>query len=254
MAENLKWDHTVIDVNDLESAIKWFKNLGITFHNGGVHEKWGTKNAVGYFGLNYLELMAVDNPDVANQVKRDDATSIYDAIHDAPGQHTNTIGLRTNDIQAVHDRLESQNFPVEDIQTGTRINPEGKEITWKIFFIRNKMFEVAYPYIVQWNEPDYIRKEDLIKDNLLVPHDSGEVVVKQAVYDVTNPEIVAIKWGQIIGLTPVRKGKQWSIDFGDRQLIFRSGQENRITELVFGESGDLAGKVYDFGETKLAFE
>lgn len=254
MPESLKWDHTVIDVNDIDAAIDWFKNLGITFHDGGVHEQWGTKNAVGYFGLNYVELMSVANPEVAGQVKRDDATSIYDAIHDLPEQHTNTIGLRTNNIEAVHDRLISQNFPVEDIQTGTRTDPNGKKITWKIFFIRNKIFEVAYPYVVQWNVPDYIRKEHLIKKNLLIEHPQGKLVVKQAIYQVTNPEVVAIKWGQLIGIAPTRNAREWQIDFGERQIIFKSGTENRITELVFGDSGKLAGHAYDFGATKLTFE
>lgn len=254
MAENLKWDHTIIDVNDINEAIKWFDEKGIVFHNGGKHEQWGTSNAVSYFGLNYIELMSVYNPELASHVKRDGATSIYDCIHDLPDQHINTIGFRTDDIEAVHERLLSQNFPVEDIQTGTRRDPKGNLITWKIFFVRNKFFQVPYPYVVQWNDSDYIRKENLIKKNLLVEHPRKGIMVKQAIYQVTNPEIMAIKWGQFVGIAPIRDDKDYVIDFGDRQIVFKSGQNNYITDLVFGNSGDLAGKSFEFGDASLHFE
>lgn len=254
MAEKLKWDHTIIDVNDINESIKWFDDLGITFHNGGKHEQWGTENAVGYFGLNYIELMSVYNPELASHVVRDGATSIHDCIHDLPGQHINTLGFRTNDIQAVHDRLLSQNFPVEDVQTGTRKDPRGNLITWKIFFVRNKFFDVAYPYVVQWEEPDYIRREDLIKKNLLVDHARKGIVVKQAIYTVTNPEMVAIKWGQFVGINPTRHDKEYIIDFGLKQIVFKPGTENHVTDLVFDHSGDLAGKAYKFGDANIHFE
>ncbi|AKP67868.1 VOC family protein [Companilactobacillus ginsenosidimutans] len=254
MAEKLKWDHTIIDVNDIDAAVKWFDDLGITFHQGGKHEQWGTENAVGYFGLNYIELMGVYNPELASHVVRDGATSIYDCIHDLPNQHINTIGFRTNDINSVHERLLSQNFPVEDIQTGQRRDPRGNMITWKIFFVRNKFFDVAYPYVVQWNDPDYIRKENLIKKQLLVEHKQKGIFVKQAIYTVTNPEMVAIKWGQFVGVSPIRKGNDYEIDFGLKQIVFRSGTDNYITDLVFGSSGELAGKSAQLGDAKLHFE
>ena len=253
MTEKLKWDHTIIDVNSVSSAINWFKDLGITFHAGGKHEQWGTENAVGYFGLNYIELMSVYSPELASKVVRDGATSIYDCIHDLPEQHINTLGFRTNDIQSVHERLLSQNFPVEDIQTGTRRDPRGNLITWKIFFIRNKFFDVAYPYVVQWEEPDYMRKEDLIEKKLLVEHKQKGIIVKQAIYEVTNPEMVAIKWGQFVGINPTRHGKDYIIDFGVKQLIFKSGMENHITDLVFAHSGDLAGHPHKLGDATLQF-
>ncbi|MCH4009196.1 VOC family protein [Companilactobacillus sp.] len=254
MVEKLKWDHTIIDVNDIDGAIKWFDDLGITFHYGGKHEQWGTSNAVGYFGLNYIELMSVYNPELASHVVRDGATSIYDCIHDLPQQHINTIGFRTNDIQSVHERLLSQNFPVEDIQTGTRMDPKGNLITWKIFFVRNKFFETPYPYVVQWNNPDYIRKENLIKKGLLVDHKRKGITVKQAIYRVSNPEIMAIKWGQFVGISPIRQGQDFVIDFGLKQIVFTSGTRNHITDLVFTNSGDLAGKVLKFGDANLQFE
>lgn len=254
MVEILKWDHTIIDVNDINTAIRKFSDLGMIFHYGGKHEQWGTENAVGYFGLNYIELMSVYDNELANKVVRDGATSIYDCIRNLPAQHVNTLGFRTNDIKTVHERLLSQNFPVEDIQTGQRKEPDGNLITWKIFFVRNKFFNVAYPYVVQWNEPDYIRKESLIKKQLLVDHPQKGITVKQAIYHVTNPEMVAIKFGQFIGINPVRNGNDFVIDFGVKQIVFTSGMENNITDLVFSDSGTLAGKVFQLGDAKLQFE
>ncbi|MQS89927.1 VOC family protein [Companilactobacillus mishanensis] len=254
MAENLRWDHTMINVNSIDAAIKWFNDLGIKFQRGGKHEQWGTENAVGYLGLNYIELISIFDQDLAKTVNRDDATSVYDAIHDLPEEHINTIGIRTQDIDQVHERLQSQNFPVGPIQTGKRLDPEGKMITWKIFFIRNKYFDVPYPFILQWEKPDYLRKKDLINQKLLDEHSDRHIMVSQAIYSVTNPEIIAVKWGQLLNITPVRKHDEWILDMGIRQLVFKSGQDNRITDLKFVKSGDLKDKEFKLGEANLQFE
>jgi hypothetical protein len=57
MSENLAWDHTMINVLDIDSQIRRFADLGIDFVRGGSHKVWGTQNALGYFGLNYIELI-----------------------------------------------------------------------------------------------------------------------------------------------------------------------------------------------------
>lgn len=61
MTETLNWDHTMIDVTNLQDAIDYFNSKGLAFTPGGHHEYWGTKNALDYFGLNYIELLTVAN-------------------------------------------------------------------------------------------------------------------------------------------------------------------------------------------------
>ncbi|UNL36909.1 VOC family protein, partial [Limosilactobacillus reuteri] len=54
MTETLNWDHTMVDVTNLQDAIDYFNSKGLAFTPGGHHEYWGTKNALDYFGLNYI--------------------------------------------------------------------------------------------------------------------------------------------------------------------------------------------------------
>ena len=54
-----RFDHAVIGVRDLSSAIRQYQTLGFDVHPGGQHVGLGTHNAIVRFGLDYLELISV---------------------------------------------------------------------------------------------------------------------------------------------------------------------------------------------------
>ncbi len=58
-----RFDHIVVAVKDLNKAITTYRNgLGFTVIPGGAHPA-GTHNALVHFGIHYLELLAVREPD-----------------------------------------------------------------------------------------------------------------------------------------------------------------------------------------------
>lgn len=62
-------DHVVHSVPDLEAAMAADAALGLHVVPGGRHPGWGTHNALCYFDLTYVELVAVhDRAEAAGSV------------------------------------------------------------------------------------------------------------------------------------------------------------------------------------------
>ncbi|HCC6121913.1 TPA: VOC family protein, partial [Klebsiella pneumoniae] len=51
----LQWDHAVQFVNQPEAAIEIFAGQQLRAVAGWRHPGWGTRNALSYFGLTYIE-------------------------------------------------------------------------------------------------------------------------------------------------------------------------------------------------------
>ena len=60
-----RFDHAVIAVPDLETGMDAFRRLGFEVAVGGRHPSLGTRNAIVRFGLDYLELLTVEDPATA---------------------------------------------------------------------------------------------------------------------------------------------------------------------------------------------
>ena len=55
----LTWDHAVQFVNQPEAAIQALSGQKLNAVAGGRHPGWGTRNALSYFGLTYIEFLAI---------------------------------------------------------------------------------------------------------------------------------------------------------------------------------------------------
>ncbi|MGR8949165.1 MAG: VOC family protein, partial [Gammaproteobacteria bacterium] len=56
-----RFDHVVIAVPDIPAAVEAYKKLGFDVAEGGRHPSIGTRNAIIRFGLDYIELLAVED-------------------------------------------------------------------------------------------------------------------------------------------------------------------------------------------------
>lgn len=246
------WDHTMLNVNDLQHAIDWFGQRGLTFQLGGHHPQWQTSNAVGYFGLNYIELLTTDqatNPGF----ERDDATSLYDAFESLPEHESfNTIGIRTNDIEAVHRSLADE-FQVGRIMDGSRRTPTGELVTWRIFFVNQLIDGVAAPFFIEWPGSDSVRRYQLEQAGLLKDQPVGPVWVKSLQYDVQQPRVVAQAFGRFFDQPIQQRHEAYRIQLGNRQLDFVPGTANGITRLTFAGTG-LMGHQAQYGDAVFRFE
>mgnify|MGYP000000877493 CR=1 FL=1 len=197
---SLNWDHTMINVQNIDAAIKFFRKYGILFDRGGRHEKWGTENALGYFGLNYIELISVYDESLARNFPRTDAAAVYDSVQDylKHMERMNTIAIRTSDIWRDYGRLKKMAIKVSPIKQGQRIDEQNHLITWLIFFIDDDIEGLHLPFFIQWPGTDQDREKGLKKQGLLRKHPAGDLIVKQAVFRVSNPEKISAVWGHLL--------------------------------------------------------
>ncbi|MCL1631608.1 VOC family protein [Sporolactobacillus sp. CPB3-1] len=252
----LNWDHTMINVQDIDAAAKFFGDHGIIFARGGRHEKWGTENALGYFGLNYIELISVYDKGRAGRFSRFDASAVYDAVQDYQSgtQRINTIAIRTTDIKATHSRLKKAGLKVNAIEEGQRLDEQGNLITWSIFFIDNTVDGLPYPFFIQWQGSDQERQQKLKEKGLIVQHPAGDLVVRQALIHVPDPEKVARTWGELTEKAPEHIADGYQILLGDRLLLFKQGTENRIVQLNFeGAEHSLKYQILTYEHIKFLF-
>ena len=236
MTEQLNWDHTMIDVTDLQQAIDYFNSKGFAFQPGGRHKYWGTKNALDYFGINYIELLAVADPAQARAFPYENNSGIYDAVRDSLAgiQRFATIAIRTTDIEATHRRLAAQGIDVGEITGGKRVDPAGNLIQWQIFYVNDKLANgLPSPFFIQWGENDADRQVSLKKQGLIRSHAAGEIYVKQGIFKVVDPQKAASQLAAMLQTTAQHEGQDYFIEISGKQLVFAPGKANRLTKLVF---------------------
>ena len=217
-------------VNQPEAAIEIFAGQQLRAVAGGRHPGWGTRNALSYFGLTYIEFLAIADPDEL-RAATDKFLLSRDAARLLPeNEALFRVALRSDDIDATYDQLRRTGVTVSPIVDGQRNDPQGNIIRWRIFTIYGDTDGLVYPFVLQWEEDDATRLTRLRAQRLDAPHPLGDITLEQAVFEVVNPQAVRDRWQALLGFPPL--GEQ-GLDVGGRQFIFREGAANQLTELVF---------------------
>ena len=177
---SVQWDHTVHYVNNLDAVIAQLSQYGILAFHGGTHPRWGTCNALSYFGLAYHEFLAIENLSLAQQTDRDNLV-VHDAVQALPDhQVLSRVALRTTDIVSVYYRLKQQGIEVAPIITGKRLDKQGRPVEWKMMTPGGSFQGLRYPFIIEWQETDEQRLEHLHQQGIIQPHPAGEVALSAA--------------------------------------------------------------------------
>lgn len=255
--EHLNWDHSMINVQSLDEAVQLFAKHGIIFQRGGKHQAWGTANALGYFGINYIELISVFDQKRADSFTRSEAAAVYDAVQDfkQQRQRLNTVAIRSTDLQATWHRLKATGIPVSPIEQGERLDEQQRLIRWKIFFIDGQIEGMPYPFFIDWQSPDTARIAQLREQKLIQSHPAGDLKVVAATFTVTRPQEVAQKWATLLASSVVKGSAGFEVPVQERTFEFVAGTANHLSALHFtGAQGKLKGKSIKLGEAQLFFE
>ncbi|RHW40750.1 VOC family protein [Neobacillus notoginsengisoli] len=255
MAE-LKLDHAVHYVNDLNHCINIFHENGLAASKGGSHTKWGTHNALSYFELFYVEFLGIEDIKLAKNPEEPNLL-VDDALTFLPENEVLArLALRTDDIEEVRRRLLNKGADLSPITYGKRLNAQGQLIEWRMMMIEGDFNGLSYPFIIQWNGNDQERLRTMIESGVIRPHPGGEISLHSAVFEVSNPLETAAHWQELFTLSPVnmpsRNIAEHSIS-GSR-IVFKEGHLNRLSKLVFRtNSTALKGTSLKIGQGEYEF-
>lgn len=253
----INWDHTMINVPNLKESIDFFADEGIIFKLGGRHENWGTANALGYFGINYIELINVFNQQKAGLVSRASSAAVYDVVQDF-NQHKkrfNTVAIRTDDLESIRQRLKLLGIAAGPILEGKRLNEKNQLITWRIFFIDDDIDGLPYPFFIDWENSDADRERQLVAQGLIQQHPAGDLNVVKAVFEVSNPVQVSQQWAKIINSTVIDDHGKFIVPIGEKAFEFIGGTANHLSALHFsGAHAQKRQRTISFGEAQFIFD
>jgi catechol 2,3-dioxygenase-like lactoylglutathione lyase family enzyme len=148
-------DHPIIAVRDLDLAVDTYTRLGFGVIRGGRNPGLGTYNALIRFGLEYLELLSVDDRDAAARVHpRGREIVAYLDAH--PGGLLSFV-VASDAIDQDVARAEANGFFPGQPVAMQRRRPDGNVLRWRLLIPCDVSFRQPWPLLIQWETPDELR-------------------------------------------------------------------------------------------------
>ncbi|MBN3189852.1 VOC family protein [Pectobacterium brasiliense] len=246
-------DHVVHYVNNLQDAIKVLTTHRLHAFPGGSHPGWGTHNALSYFGLTYVEFLSIRDADEL-AAARDSFLLSREIQTFLPAlQVLHRVALRSDDIEAHYADLQSQGLTLSPLIAGQRHDKQGNLIEWRMFTIDGDFQGVAYPFIIQWGEPDNERLHLLRERGVERPHPAGDVTLQSLIFKVRQPEEVAAHWQKVFHFSLADLSAN-ELRVGDSGFIFQRGEEDALTAVQLEtNSPELINKSLFVGDGEYQF-
>lgn len=137
-------DHVLLVINDLQKGIAEFEErTGVRPQFGGAHPGRGTQNALVSLGdARYLEILAPNPADSASPAMVAMAAP-YETL--TPYDWA----LRSEDLEALVERLQENGVGVSPIRRGSRVRPGGARLEWRTLTLPDSVHQFA-PFYIQW--------------------------------------------------------------------------------------------------------
>jgi glyoxalase-like protein len=137
----LRLDHVIFATPDLDATAEdWRRRLGLDSVEGGRHERWGTANRIVPLGDDYVELVAVLDPDEGR------ANAFGRAVLER-GQGWLGPVVATDDLDAIAARLGLE------ISSGSRRRPDGQTLRWRSAGFDDPRRAWWMPFFIAWDVP-----------------------------------------------------------------------------------------------------
>jgi catechol 2,3-dioxygenase-like lactoylglutathione lyase family enzyme len=148
-----RFDHLAVVVPDLPAAVEQYTAAGFVVQAGGRHPDLGTENAIIRFGADYLELLAVRDPE-RTAARGPFGQAILDALAARPDGGLLAYVLATNDIDGAAVRLRSAAIPFDGPFPMERERPDGRRLAWRLLVPHGVPWRRPWPMLIEWATPD----------------------------------------------------------------------------------------------------
>lgn len=199
---------------------------------GGRHEKWGTHNALMYMANAYVEWLAVERPDVAEQV---DHPLTRLLLHDiSVGDGWGTICLSVDDIEQFNEDIINKGFATSGVLDAERRTESGVLRKWKMLFVDQPVTnELPYPFFIEWEEPENDRFTQLREDGTLIEANE-KLEIQECVFSVEDPLRDTGEWAVLLS-QKVGDSNDISLENVRLRFIQQEAGKDRLRDVVMGE-------------------
>jgi hypothetical protein len=138
-------DHVVLVTTDLEhSQAQLWRGYGLQGVRGGSHREWGTANLIVPLGSQYLEVVAVEDPEVAARTLLGRAVL---AEADRDRLQPLAVCLAAPELAPVATRLG------REPEAGSRSLLDGSELRWTSVGLEDALGPRRLPFFIAWEDP-----------------------------------------------------------------------------------------------------
>jgi hypothetical protein len=147
------FDHLVVAVRDLAAASEAFRRLGFAVRPGGRNPGRGTYNAIIRFGIDYIELLSIED-DLLVRDHAPGGEGLRSYLSDRTGGAAAWVA-QSDDIEADARRAAAAGFGGIGLPVAMqRARPDGSLFTWQLLIPRGEGFRRTWPLLIQWQTSD----------------------------------------------------------------------------------------------------
>jgi glyoxalase-like protein len=198
-------DHVLMAVADLDQgAARLEREHGLQVVGGGRHPGLGTANRILPLGRQYLELIAIADP--AEAANSHLGRRVQRAL--AEGRAFVDWALRTEDLEALQERLQGAGWELPPAWSGSRPRPDGSELRWRTQDLDPGLEATVIPFVIEWDIPAGAH-----------PGEQGaEHTLKKVVLGARNPAAALAKLRLLLGESDLYEVVEADAD-GVREVI-----------------------------------
>lgn len=228
-------DHLVIVVQDLESAMQNYGELGFTMVRGGKHPIGSHNALIAFEDGSYIEFIAFYEPNTENRWW----------AHLQAGGGLVDCCAQTDDLKADVKAFREVGVDIADIMPLSRLRPDGYKIEWVLSLARGK-FQGVVPFLIEDRTP---REERVPGDTTHANQVTGIDTLTVAVDD---PDAVRGWYRPVLGMAGETIERP---DLDARGVRFRIGLHTLdfVTPHTKDGTGPLNDRLRDRGSSPFAF-
>jgi hypothetical protein len=214
-------DHVLLPVADLEAGARTLRERhGLQAVPGGRHPKVGTANMIVPLGRQYLELIAIADPQEAA------ASRLGRRIPAALDERRMFLdwALRTRDLDAMRGKLLAAGWDVPPMAEGSRRRPDGQVLHWRTQDVNSGPAWTAIPFVIEWDVPAGLHPGEAAAE-----HASGTTALRRVVIGARDPARVREQLRLMLGDSDLYEVRAAASD-GVEELVL----DSRHGELVVG--------------------
>lgn len=222
----LAFDHVTSFVHDRHRAANELRGLGLHAVEGGVHTGFGSANDLAYFGLFYLELLAITDPVEAAGSGSEVCRYAVDFLES--GEGLATLAFETDDLDSDVARLRAAGYTVAEPILMQRVHDDGFVSHSRIAYPSNPALPIRPPIVIERSIGPDERLPQLAERGIVAAHPAGNLTVSYVAVVVPDAVAAARMLSEHYGVpadddltsAPALGGSSCTVHLDRAQLVF----------------------------------